>query len=219
MSNELQIAHLLCTRLCHDLAGPVGAISAGVGLMGTDPSLIDDETLSLLSGSAEAAGRKLKFLRVAFGWSGGGGLNFDDLERIFEDYLVATAAMSGAPQLGWPAEDNLIQFGDRLGDGAAQILSNVVLLSLECMPSCYSLSIDIKSDASGLVVVVSNRTVEGRASKIREETAAAVANPAQVKVTAQTVQAHLTHLLVVNSGGQIALAGDAEGAVITSTWS
>ncbi|MGB1876763.1 MAG: hypothetical protein ACPHGY_07545, partial [Rhodospirillaceae bacterium] len=76
MFNELQLAQLLCTRLCHDLAGPVGAISAGVELMGTDPELIDDETMSLLSGSAEAAGRKLKFLRVAFGWSGGRAINF-----------------------------------------------------------------------------------------------------------------------------------------------
>ncbi|NKB43039.1 MAG: hypothetical protein GKS03_02055 [Alphaproteobacteria bacterium] len=218
MSNELQIAHLLCTRLCHDLAGPVGAISAGVELIGTDPSLIDEETLSLLSGSAQAAGQKLKFLRIAFGWSGGGGTKFDDLEHTFEDYLVATSAMSGVPQLDWPDNNNLTLLSEKLGDGAAQILSNIVLLSLECMHSCGALSIDLRSGPAGLEVVVNNRTVEGRASKIREDTAAAMANPDQVPLSAQTVQAHLTHLLVSNSGGRIAVEGDAEGAVVTSKW-
>lgn len=218
MSNELQIAHLLCTRLCHDLAGPVGAISAGVELMGTDPSLIDEETMSLLSGSADAAGRKLRFLRIAFGWSGGGAPRFQDLEQIFEDYLAATSAMSGVPQLVWPAHDSLTLLGERLGDGAAQVLSNIALLGLECMPSCRSLSIDIKSSPSGLEVAVNNRTVDGRESKIREDTAAAMANPDQVAMSAQTVQAHLTHLLVTNSGGQIAVAQDSAGVVITSTW-
>lgn len=218
MSNELQIAHLLCTRLCHDLAGPVGAISAGVELMGSDPSLIDEETMSLLSGSAEAAGRKLKFLRIAFGWASGGAQNFDDLEHIFKDYLVSTAAMSGAPQLDWPERDRLVQLGDKLGDGATQILSNIMLLSLECMPSCRSLSIDIMTDSSSFGIVVRNSTVEGRASTIRQDTVEAVINPGQVTISAQTVQAHLTRLLVANSGGQIAIEGSVEGALITSKW-
>lgn len=219
MNNDLQIAHLLCTRLCHDLAGPVGAISAGVELMGTDPSLIDDETLSLLSGSADAAARKLKFLRIAFGWSGSGLTKFDDLERVFEDYLSATSGLAGAPSLLWPGIDDLTALGNRLGDGAVQILSNIALLGLECMPSCQSLTIEISANPSGLEVAVHNQTAPERTSKLREDMESAISNPDASVMSAQNVQAHLVGVLVAKAGGEIALAGKDNGAVVTAKWS
>jgi histidine phosphotransferase ChpT len=218
MFNELQLAQLLCTRLCHDLAGPVGAISAGVELMGTDPELIDDETMSLLSGSAEAAGRKLKFLRVAFGWSGGRAINFAELESILEDYLIATSAMSGVPRLDWPQQGSLALLSDKLSDDGVQVLSNIALLGLECVPSCQSLSISVESNSNGLEVVANNRTVEGRTSKLREDTAAAIGNPDDVAMNVQNIQAHLTRRLVSLSGGKISINGDTAGAVITVNW-
>lgn len=218
MNADLQIAHLLCTRLCHDLAGPVGAISAGVELMGSDPSLIDDETLSLLSGSADAAGRKLKFLRGAFGWSGGGSAKFDHLERTLVEYLDATSGLSGAPTLEWPMQESLERVMDRLGNGAPQIVSNLVLLGLECMHSCQALSLTVTSAADGLDLVVVNRTTPERTSKLREDTEAAISSPGDAPMTAQNVQAHLTRSLVTGIGGALAIRDDGGGAVLTAHW-
>ena len=65
--DPLLLAQLLCTRLCHDLAGPVGAVAAGVELTAGDPSQVDAETLGLIGNSSAAATRKLKFLRAALG--------------------------------------------------------------------------------------------------------------------------------------------------------
>ncbi len=62
---ELELAQLLCTRLCHDLAGPVGAVAAGVELIGGDPAQADLETLGLIGNSSAAASLKLKFMRAA----------------------------------------------------------------------------------------------------------------------------------------------------------
>ncbi len=58
---DLELARLLCTRLCHDLAGPIGAVAAGVELIGQDPSMADAETISLIGDSSGAASRKLRF--------------------------------------------------------------------------------------------------------------------------------------------------------------
>ncbi|MDG2243549.1 MAG: histidine phosphotransferase family protein [Rhodospirillaceae bacterium] len=218
MFNEVQLAQLLCTRLCHDLAGPVGAISAGLELIGADSDLIDGETLSLLSGSAEAAGHKLKFLRVAFGWSGGRAINFAQLESILEDYLIATSAISGVPTLDWPQQDSLALLSHKLSDNGVQVLSNIALLGLECMPSCQSLSITVESNSNGLEVIAHNRTLEGRTSKLREDTAAAIASPDEVEMNAQNIQIHLTRRLVSLSGGKITINGDTEGAIITVNW-
>ncbi|ANK80551.1 MAG: hypothetical protein TEF_06880 [Rhizobiales bacterium NRL2] len=72
MSADLNFTSLICSRLCHDLVGPVGAISNGIELMEMEdePEMMKD-ALDLLKHSAANASRRLKFLRFAFGSSGG----------------------------------------------------------------------------------------------------------------------------------------------------
>lgn len=219
MPEDLKMAHLLCTRLCHDLAGPVGAISAGVELMGSDPSLIDEETMSLLSGSADAAARKLKFLRIAFGWSGTGAQPLDTLEGIFADYLIATTGPSGGPVLSWPTADGLDVVLSKLGDEAAQILSNLILLGVECRPACRSLNVAVTALESGFQIVVTNRSADGRPMSTRAESVAVVLGTPDAALTPHTVQAYLTRSLVQGLGGDLTLSGDEEVATTTARWS
>lgn len=72
MSADLNFTSLICSRLCHDLVGPVGAISNGIELMEMEdePDMMKD-ALDLLKHSAANASRRLRFLRLAFGSSGG----------------------------------------------------------------------------------------------------------------------------------------------------
>lgn len=219
MTDDLKLAQLLCTRLCHDLAGPVGAISAGVELMGSDPSLIDDETMSLLSGSADAAGRKLKFLRIAFGWSGTGTLPLDTLEEAFSDYLAATTGPSGGPVVSWPNADGLSALSTRLGEGATQILANIVLLAVECRPGCRSLAVEVVQTNGGVHVSVINRSAEGRSMSLREDNTAAAQGSPGAALTPHTVQAHLARRLITGLGGNLSIQGDDDGATTTAGWS
>lgn len=219
MSENLIMAHLLCTRLCHDLAGPIGAISAGVELMGSDPELIDAETMSLLSGSADAAGRKLKFLRIAFGWSGAGAQPLDTLEKVFADYLMATTGLSGSPVLSWPTADGLDLVCDKLGDAAAQIVSNILLLGVECRPACRYLNVRVSDMGSGFQIIVTNRSADGRPMSIRAESVAAALGTPDAAMTPHTVQAHLTRSLITGLGGDLTLNGDEECATTTARWS
>src|SRR4051794_41217827 len=67
-------ASLLCSRLCHDLLSPVGALNNGLELLADehDPEM-RARCLELLSDSAKASANKLKFFRLAFGAAGGFG--------------------------------------------------------------------------------------------------------------------------------------------------
>lgn len=69
---DLNFSALLCSRLCHDLVGPIGALSNGIELMELedDPTMAT-EALDLLKMSANNAATRLKFLRLVFGASGG----------------------------------------------------------------------------------------------------------------------------------------------------
>ncbi|MEQ8509627.1 MAG: histidine phosphotransferase family protein [Rhodospirillaceae bacterium] len=218
MIEDLKIAHLLCTRLCHDLAGPVGAVSAGVELIGSDLSLVDEETLSLLSGSADAAGRKLKFLRLAFGWSGSGIASMGDLSGIFEDYLIATSGPSGRPTLSWPDQSLLQPFVAKLGDEATQVISNLMLLGVECMPSCRSLIVECNGEGGAIEIAVKNRTAEGRISKVRDVVHDILYAPEVPEITPHTIQAYHTRLIIEKLGGHLSLDADETGVVVKANW-
>jgi histidine phosphotransferase ChpT len=77
--SDLDLAALLCSRVCHDVISPVGAISNGLELM-DDPEM-DEETketaLAMVRSSARTASAKLKFCRIAFGAAGSAGALID----------------------------------------------------------------------------------------------------------------------------------------------
>ena len=68
----VDLASLLCSRLCHDLLSPVGAMSNGLELLAEekDPEM-RKRCMELLEQSARISADKLKFFRLAFGAAGG----------------------------------------------------------------------------------------------------------------------------------------------------
>ena len=70
--DNLKFSALLCSRLCHDLASPLGAINNGVEMLATetDPSLIRQIT-GLIEQSARQTTNRLQYYRLAFGAGGG----------------------------------------------------------------------------------------------------------------------------------------------------
>ena len=64
----LDLAALLCSRVCHDLISPVGAIVNGMEVLDEDK---DEETrtfaLELIKKSSRQASARLQFCRLAFG--------------------------------------------------------------------------------------------------------------------------------------------------------
>src|SRR5262245_14012335 len=68
--DELRFAELLCSRLCHDLVSPIGAINNGVELLEEFGGGGSDEAMGLIASSGRQAARRLQFYRVAFGLAG-----------------------------------------------------------------------------------------------------------------------------------------------------
>ena len=72
MNNSLDLAALLCSRLCHDMLSPVGALTNGLELFADekDPAM-RGRIVELLEQSAKISTDKLRFFRLAFGAAGG----------------------------------------------------------------------------------------------------------------------------------------------------
>ena len=120
--NAVDLASLLCSRLCHDLMSPVGALNNGIELLSDeqDPDM-RDKCLELLADSARASANKLKFFRLAFGAGGGFGEEVDTREAQLA--LEGVFGPERRIELGWMVES------DKLPKGAIKLLLNVALLA------------------------------------------------------------------------------------------
>ena len=101
---SVEFASLLCSRLCHDLLSPVGALNNGIELLADeqDPEM-RARCLALLSESARASANKLKFFRLAFGAAGGFGDDVDTREA--RAAIEGLFGGDGRVQLGWMVDD------------------------------------------------------------------------------------------------------------------
>ena len=210
---DLELAQLLCTRLCHDLAGPIGAVAAGVELIGGDPTQADAETLGLVGTSSAAASAKLKFMRMALGAAGGAG----DARALLEGYIDATAGPSGKTALTWPAADALALGAAALEARWVQVILNLCLLGLESVPGCRKLALRVERQG-GLVVTIAAAGPGERAVVLREDLAAAVAGVAATALSAKTVHAHLAGRLVRSYGGTVTLSAAADTITVVASF-
>ncbi len=67
MSQDLQLMYLMCSKFCHDLAAPIGAISIGLEMLDENPE--PDSPQSLLVHSVQSAMNKLELIRCLSGYA------------------------------------------------------------------------------------------------------------------------------------------------------
>lgn len=67
MLNDVRMAELLCTRLCHDLTGPIGAVHNGAEFLNEEGAGVQSQVTDLIITSAHSAVSRLQFYRIAYG--------------------------------------------------------------------------------------------------------------------------------------------------------
>lgn len=148
MSNgQSDLAALLCSKLCHDLLSPVGAMNNGLELLAdeTDPEM-QKRCLDLLADSARSAADKLKFFRLAFGAAGGFGNEVDPEEaRVVITPLVTG---DGRTELAWEIPSGM------LPKRAVKILLNLVLIANDAMVRGGNLSVGAENRGEEQEIVI-----------------------------------------------------------------
>ena len=147
MTSSTELAALLCSRLCHDMLSPVGALSNGLELLAdeTDPEM-RKRVIELLEQSARTSANKLKFFRLAFGAAGG----FGDAVPVEEIKAVidALASDSKGVIVHWAIE------GDNLPKPPTKVLLNFAQIALDALIRGGTLDIGAElRDGSAEIVV------------------------------------------------------------------
>ena len=199
MALDLRVTELLCSRLCHDLVSPVGALANGVELVVELGGEMDDEVVRMIGDSADLASARLRFFRSAYGLTGGGDAESDkDLKALAE-----TRAGSEGYRLDWVVEAGQISAQGKPG----KLALNLLLLAEEAL---------LRGGAIGL------RSGPGLEAKIEDEggafsddLAAAFRHDTPVEsLTARTVHAYYTAQLAAECGLGLSVEAEAEGRVV-----
>jgi histidine phosphotransferase ChpT len=203
--NAIELASLLCSRLCHDLMSPVGALNNGIELLAdeTDPEM-REKCLELLAESARASANKLKFFRLAFGAGGGFGDEIDTHEA--KTALEGLYGADGRTELGWMVAD------DKLPKGAVKLLLNLAMLAGDALVRGGRLDVGAEQRNGALEMVIRAQGPRILLDPKLRETIATGQSGGEVEPRA--AGAWLAHTLAAEAGGTIQLSDPSAEALL-----
>jgi histidine phosphotransferase ChpT len=197
------LAALLCSRVCHDIISPVGAINNGLELL--DEGGADEDAMRLIRTSARNASARLQFARIAFGAAGSAGMLIDtgDAES------VATAFLKNEkPELYWSGGRAL------LPKNKVKLLLNLLLVAHAAIPRGGKLSVTLENvdtapkfilSASGPMLRVPPKFLELHSGHKPDE-----------PIDAHSVQPYYTLLLAREAGMTISIHATPEEILLTA---
>jgi histidine phosphotransferase ChpT len=202
----LDLAALLCSRVCHDLISPVGAIVNGIEVMEEDKN---EETktfaLELIKKSAYQASAKLQFCRLAFGAAGSAGAQIDlgDAEKLsrglFDD--GKTALVWNLPRL-------------LLDKNRVKLLLNMLVIAAGTVSRGGTLTVEpIKAgdEISGFTV-----TAAGQSTRLNPAIMGLLSGSVSQPVDAHAIQPLYAGILARDCGLTLSAEGDAATVILTA---
>ena len=203
--NPIDLASMLCSRLCHDMLSPVGALTNGLELLAEekDPEM-RRRCFELLEQSARISADKLKFFRLAFGAAGG----FGEMVSVQEPRALIQGLLgdSGRTTLTWAVT------GTQLPKPGVKMLLNLASIGIDALPRGGTLDIgaEQREGATEIVVRASGPKVVfdpvlGRALDCSLQSD---------ELTSRTVAAYMLHALAAGAGGGIQFEHSPEALVL-----
>ena len=147
MTDTVDLASLLCSRLCHDLLSPVGAMSNGLELLAEerDPEM-RKRCMELLEQSARTSADKLKFFRLAFGAAGG----FGSMVAVAEPRALVDALVAGKDRI----TINWALGVDELPKPAVKVLLNLAHIGIDSLVRGGTLDVGVESRGGASEIVI-----------------------------------------------------------------
>lgn len=197
------LAALLCSRICHDVISPIGAINNGLELL--DEGGADEDAMQLIRASAVNASARLQFARIAFGAAGSAGMQIDTGDA----QTVATAFIRNEkPELEWIGARAL------LPKNQVKLLLNLILVANGAIPRGGKLTVQLEDletapklsvKAHGPMMRVPPKFLELHSGEKPEE-----------PIDAHSVQPYYTLLLAREAGMTISIHASAEEIVLSA---
>ena len=152
--DALDLAALLCSRVCHDLISPAGAIVNGLEVLEESK---DEETktfaLDLIKKSARTASARLQFCRIAFGAAGSAGAQIDlgDAENVARGFIEDEKV-----KLAWNLPRALMP------KNRVKLLLNMLLVATQSIPRGGILAVEGDGAGEAMTFKITARGLNAR---------------------------------------------------------
>jgi histidine phosphotransferase ChpT len=204
--DALDLAALLCSRVCHDLISPAGAIVNGLEVLEESK---DEETktfaLDLIKKSARTASARLQFCRLAFGAAGSASAQVDlgDAEKVARAFIEDDKI-----KLSWNLSSVL------LPKNRVKLLLNMILVAAQSIPRGGIVTVEGDGPPEAMTFKISARGLNAR---IPQAVPALLAGfPERGVVDAHAIQPFYTGLLGRASALAVSIEADGDAIVVAA---
>jgi histidine phosphotransferase ChpT len=202
----LDLAALLCSRVCHDLISPSGAIVNGLEVL---EESTDEETrsfaLELIKKSARTASARLQFCRIAFGAAGSptAQLDLGDAETVARGFVEDEKV-----KLFWNLTRALVP------KNRVKLLLNMILVAAQAIPRGGIVEVQGEGPPETMTFRISARGLNARISQAAPSLLAGY--PENGVVDAHGIQPFYTGLLARTSGLALTIEADGDAIVVAA---
>ncbi|BCP54901.1 histidine phosphotransferase [Kaistia sp. 32K] len=211
MTNEIELealdlAALLCSRVCHDIISPVGAINNGLEVLDEETSEeMKSFAFDLIRKSARQASAKLQFARLAFGAAGSAGAEIDigDAEKVARGYMEGEKAA-----FEWTAPRALMP------KNQVKLILNLVLMAVAAVPRGGLIKVTITGEPAKPDVIFHCSGPSARIPAAFEKLIPGAI--VDVNIDAHAVQPYYAGLLARTCGMTVAAVLDGTDVIITA---
>jgi histidine phosphotransferase ChpT len=200
----LDLAALLCSRVCHDVISPVGAIVNGLEMLDEekDPEM-RGFALDLVKKSARTASARLQFCRLAFGAAGSAGAAIDtgDAEKVARGLLE-----DDRTKLTWNVP-RILMAKDKV-----KLILNLCLIAAAAIPRGGVITVNV--DTSEATPRINVEAISANVRLAGHIPSLLAGTPENDQVDAHGIQAFYTGLIARAAGMKLTVTASNEGARI-----
>src|SRR5271163_1124031 len=194
----VDLAALLCSRVCHDVISPVGAIVNGLEVLeDEDDPAMREVAIELIKKSAHSASARLQFCRLAFGAAGSVGASIDtgDAESVARGLIA-----SERTTLVWNPTRQL------LAKNKVKLLLNLCLVASATIPRGGVMTVDLSGEGDSIALQVAVKAVN----------ALLAGQPESGNVDAHTIQPYFAGLVARECGMEVEVTTSPEAITIAA---
>jgi histidine phosphotransferase ChpT len=203
--DALDLTALMCSRVCHDVISPVGAIVNGLEVLADEKDeSMKEVALDLIRKSAAQASARLQFARLAFGAAGSAGAQIDlgDAADVAKGFLEDDRL-----KMEWNLPRAL------LPKNRVKLLLNLLMIAGAAIPRGGKL----KADAIGEGETMGFRlTAEGPNARVPPHTESLLAGKPEQTLDAHHIQPFYAGLIARAAGFDVTIAPVGEAIVLTA---
>jgi histidine phosphotransferase ChpT len=203
--DSIELAALLCSRVCHDLISPVGAIVNGLEVLDDAKNEDDKEfALDLIRKSARNASARLQFCRLAFGAAGSASAQIDtgDAENMARGFMEddRTKIVWTLPRAFQPKN-------------RVKLLLNMLIIAQQTIPRGGTLTVETtgEGDTQGMCI-----RAKGLNARLPQNIADQLSGAHRGTIDAHAVQPYYTRLLAEACKLRPMLALDGDAIAVTA---